>query len=82
MNLWKRFKNLFQSNQKTTLLKSGIVKFFNRSKGYGFIQSEETTKEVFVHITELEDTIHKGDRVHFELGFSDKGLIAKSVQLA
>ncbi|MEM6317850.1 MAG: cold shock domain-containing protein [Bacteroidota bacterium] len=67
MNLWTRIKKVFRSEERTAHFKSGVIKFFNRSKGYGFIESPETTKEVFVHITELEDRVHKGDAVRFEL---------------
>ncbi len=62
--------------------KEGFVQFFNRSKGYGFIQSKQTSKKVFVHISELKDKVRRGDRVQFQLDYNDKGLIAREVELA
>ena len=45
----------------------GTVKFFNDSKGFGFITEEETGKEHFVHISGLIDEVREGDVVEFEL---------------
>jgi CspA family cold shock protein len=44
----------------------GTVKFFNETKGYGFIQEEGTNQEVFVHVTGLVDKVRNGDSVIFE----------------
>ena len=42
----------------------GTVKFFNESKGYGFITNDETGKDIFVHVTELNgETLNEGDAV-------------------
>ncbi|MCB0552849.1 MAG: cold shock domain-containing protein [Phaeodactylibacter sp.] len=60
---------------------TGQVKFFNRKKGYGFIQPENMEKEVFVHASNLESTIQKGDKVSFELKTSPKGLEARNVRV-
>ncbi len=50
---------------------TGIVKWFNTTKGYGFIQPEQGGSDVFVHITALEKagirTLLEGQRVSFEL---------------
>ena len=61
--------------------KIGKVKFFNRKKGYGFIETENLEDDVFVHVTNLEDQISKGDRVAFEVKSSSKGLEARNVRL-
>jgi len=49
----------------------GTVKFFNTSKGFGFIQPEDGSKDVFVHISAVEragmDTLHEGQRVSFDV---------------
>jgi len=82
MNLLNRIKNLFVSQNGTTRKnKIGRIKFFNRQKGYGFIESDNTTKDVFVHATNLEDYVRKGDKVAFELDYSQKGLEAKNVKV-
>ena len=45
----------------------GKVKFFNNSKGYGFVKDTETEKEYFVHISGLIDDIKEDDDVTFDL---------------
>jgi len=62
-------------------MNKGIVKFFNESKGFGFIKEEETGKEYFVHSTGLKDRINEGDEVTFELAEGKKGLNAVNVKL-
>jgi cold shock protein len=59
---------------------SGTVKFFNESKGYGFILENDTKKELFVHVSGLIDKIDKDDRVQFEISEGKKGLNAVNVK--
>lgn len=63
-------------------MKTGIVKFFNESKGYGFITDDATQQEVFVHISGLADgvTIRQNDAVSFNTKEGKKGLNAVDVQ--
>lgn len=63
-------------------MNNGTVKFFNDSKGYGFIKEDETGKEYFVHVTGLIDEIRDNDEVVFELKEGKKGLNAVNVKLA
>jgi CspA family cold shock protein len=63
-------------------VKEGTVKFFNESKGYGFIKDNETENEYFVHVSELVDRIKDNDKVTFELKEGRKGLNAVNVKLA
>jgi len=60
----------------------GTVKFFNETKGYGFIQEEGTNQEVFVHVTGLSDKVRNGDAVTFETKKGKKGMTAINVKLA
>tara|TARA_Y100000034_G_scaffold137046_1_gene219662 strand:+ start:68799 stop:68990 length:192 start_codon:yes stop_codon:yes gene_type:complete len=62
-------------------LKTGTVKFFNESKGFGFITEEGSNQEYFVHISGTIDEITKGDSVEFELKEGRKGLNAVSVKV-
>ena len=62
-------------------MKQGTVKFFNNSKGFGFITEDETNKEHFVHISGLIDEVREGDRVEFELKEGKKGLNAVNVRV-
>ena len=50
----------------------GTVKWFNFSKGYGFIEQEDGD-DLFVHKTQVPGTIREGDTVDYEVGESDKG---------
>ncbi|MBR8535346.1 cold shock domain-containing protein [Carboxylicivirga sp. A043] len=63
-------------------MNKGTVKFFNDSKGYGFIKDEESNKEYFVHVTGLIDEIKENDEVTYELQEGRKGLNAVNVKLA
>jgi len=62
-------------------MKTGIVKFFNTSKGFGFIKDNESGDENFVHVTGLIDQIKENDRVVYELQNGKKGLTAVNVKL-
>lgn len=63
-------------------MKRGSVKFFNESKGYGFIKVEGSEEEIFVHVTGIVDQIYEGDVVTFEVIEGRKGLNAVNVRLA
>ena len=62
-------------------MKNGTVKFFNESKGFGFIIEDDSKKEYFVHISGLIDEIREGDAVEFELKEGKKGLNAINVRV-
>jgi len=64
----------------------GTVKWFNPTKGYGFITSEEGTGDVFVHVNEIAGTgyrreLFEDQRVEFEIVEGPKGLAAKNVRV-
>ena len=63
-------------------LRSGVVKFFNTEKGYGFIIDQDTEESYFVHANDLEDEIKEKDLVIFEIGKGPKGPVANAVKLA
>jgi CspA family cold shock protein len=63
-------------------MKKGTVKFFNDSKGFGFITEEGSNKEHFVHVSGLIDDIREGDAVEFDLQEGRKGLNAVNVRIA
>lgn len=61
-------------------MSTGTVKFFNESKGYGFITDESTGKDIFVHASGLKsDNLKEGDRVSFEEQDGRKGKVAAEV---
>ena len=63
-------------------MNKGTVKFFNDSKGFGFIKDAESSKEYFVHVTGLNDDVRENDEVTFDLVEGRKGLNAVNVKLA
>jgi len=62
-------------------VKTGTVKFFNGSKGFGFIIEDGSKEEFFVHVTGLIDEINEGDAVEFELKDGKKGMNAVNVKV-
>ena len=62
-------------------MKEGTVKFFNNSKGFGFIKPADGGDDVFVHTTNLVDEIREDDTVQYEEEMGRKGITAVRVQL-
>jgi CspA family cold shock protein len=62
-------------------MKQGIVKFFNGEKGFGFIKTDGTGEEVFVHASGLIDQIKENDVVTFDVERGKKGMNAVQVRL-
>lgn len=60
---------------------TGIVQFFIESKGYGYIRSEDSLEEYYVHRKNLTAPIQKGDRVIFDIQEDRHGLSAINVKL-
>lgn len=63
------------------LIRTGIVAFFNDSKGYGFINDSMSGKSIFVHINGLEEPIKENNKVSFEIVNGPKGPNAVNVKL-
>jgi cold shock protein len=64
-------------------MQTGKVKFFNESKGFGFIVDDNTGEEIFVHVTGLSGlTIRENDEVSFEVQEGKRGLNAVNVKKA
>lgn len=58
----------------------GVVKYYNRSKGYGFIDSQQMKERIFLHISNADAKLKVGDPVEFTLGKNKKGFIAEGVK--
>ena len=63
-------------------MNNGTVKFFNESKGFGFITPDDGGKDVFVHANGLDGiSIREGDKVSYDVEEGRKGLNAVNVKL-
>ena len=63
---------LSETPQPTTM-PTGTVKFFNETKGFGFIKNDETGEDIFVHISDLQvSSIRENDKVQFEVAQGKK----------
>ncbi len=61
-------------------MKEGTVKFFNNSKGFGFIKPSDSDKDIFVHQSGLIDEIRENDRVKYNEERGKKGMNAVDVE--
>lgn len=71
---------VLSSNYTFIVMNTGTVKFFNESKGYGFIKDENSNQEIFVHVTGLEDKVRENDKVSFTIVEGKKGVNAVNVK--
>jgi len=62
-------------------MKEGTVKFFNNTKGFGFIKPTDSNEDIFVHESGLIDEIRENDKVKFEVERGRKGLNAVNVEV-
>jgi cold shock CspA family protein len=70
-----------QEQRKAPAHRTGIVTFFNESKGYGFIKDQENHNSIFVHAKGLIDEIRDHDKVTFEIEMTPRGPSAIGVKL-
>ena len=65
---------------------NGTVKWFNNTKGYGFIESDEGQDDIFAHFSSVEmdgyKTLKRGQKVSFDVCNGPKGLQAAHIQLS
>jgi CspA family cold shock protein len=68
------------------IMTSGVVKWFNNAKGYGFVTPENGGQDVFVHFSAIDmdgyKSLKEGQKVQFEISEGPKGLHATSLQLS
>ncbi|MGN6163174.1 MAG: cold-shock protein [Flavisolibacter sp.] len=61
-------------------VRTGIVSFFNETKGFGFIKDAKTGESVFIHVNQLTEPIKENNKVSFEVEMGPKGLNATNVK--
>jgi len=61
-------------------IRTGVVTFFNETKGFGFIKDLQTQESVFIHVNQLSERITENDKVSFEVERGPKGLNAVNVK--
>lgn len=54
-------------------MKTGKVKFFNESKGYGFIETDESNNDLFFHVSDTQEEVTDGDEVTFDIEHGKRG---------
>ena len=71
------------THQHFFIMPTGTVKFFNETKGFGFIKNDETGEDIFVHVTDLVDakSLREKDKVQYEEAQGRKGPNAVKVAL-
>ena len=80
--MFKFITKLFNSSPESTgETKEGTVKFFNKTKGFGFIKVKDTEEEIFVHKSNIIDRIRDKDKVTFNIAKEEKGLTAVEVRV-
>ena len=62
-------------------MNNGTVKFFNNTRGFGFIAPDDGGKDLFVHKSNLVDEITEGDKVSYDVEEDEKGLSAVNVKV-
>jgi cold shock CspA family protein len=68
-------------DEKVNPMRSGILTFYNDSKGFGFIRDLESQQSVFVHVNDFVDDIRENNKVAFEIEMGPKGPKAVRVKL-
>lgn len=77
----RAFINKLMNTKKPKPRKVGTVKFFNASKGYGFINIKDTDEDIFAHISNVVDKIREGDQVEFGIEQGEKGPSATEIKV-
>lgn len=70
----------FDSNFNRITMPTGSVKFFNESKGFGFIKPDDGGDDVFVHISATNEELRENDKVTYNVEQGKKGLNAVNVK--
>lgn len=75
------YQYLYKKSIQYNKMQEGVVKFFNETKGFGFIIPNSGESEIFVHVSGLVDKVRENDHVSYEVEQGRKGLNAVNVKL-
>ncbi|MFB6457873.1 cold-shock protein [Chitinophaga sp. Hz27] len=70
-----------QQEEVPEIERTGVITFFNESKGFGFIKDAKSQESIFVHVNQSQDPLRENAKVSFEIGSGPKGPIAIKVKL-
>lgn len=79
-SIWNRKRDLRTWPKLERIMQTGTVKFFNDSKGFGFIKPDDGGEDIFVHASGLIDQLRENDKVKFTVERGKKGLNAVNVE--
>ncbi|MBA2746040.1 MAG: cold shock domain-containing protein [Flavisolibacter sp.] len=71
----------FEEGDPADAIRTGVVSFFNESKGFGFIIDAQSGERIFVHVNQLKERIEEKDKVTFEIENGARGLSAVNISL-
>jgi cold shock CspA family protein len=69
-----------EAGKEESLIRTGVITFFNDTKGFGFIKDLQTQESVFIHVNQLSEAIRENDKVTFQVERGPKGLNALHVK--
>jgi cold shock CspA family protein len=70
----------FVPGNEADAIRTGVVTFFNDTKGFGFIKDVITQESVFIHVNQLSEPIKEHDKVTFEIEMGPRGASATNVK--
>ncbi len=68
--------------EEADLIRTGVITFFNESKGFGFIKDAQSQESIFLHVGQLTEPVKENDKVIFEIQSGPRGLNAVNVKKA
>src|SRR5439155_9039072 len=69
-----------EARKQDEIIRTGVVTFFNKDKGYGFIKDMQSQESVFIHVNQLSEPIKENDKLSFEVEMGPKGPSAINVK--
>jgi cold shock CspA family protein len=71
---------IYNPEDAVSEVRTGVLSFFNTDKGFGFINETPSGARVFVHISQLPNSVKENDKLSYEVEMGDRGLNAINVK--